>query len=87
MTLAQKGWYAFAVHKNARKEIVAKEISRMYDVTVTDVRSMSKPGKTHRVGKKMTVVSRPDWKKVLVQLKKGQRIPVFEVTEGASSVK
>lgn len=87
MALAQTGWYAFAVHKNARKEVIAKEISRMYDVTVIDVRTMRKPGKVHRVGKKMTLVSKPDWKKALVQLKKGQRIPVFEVSEGEHSAK
>lgn len=81
MTLAQGGWYEFAVVKNARKEAIAKEIGRLYNVQVRQVRTMRKTGKVHRVGKKMTVVQKPDWKKAIVRLAKGQRIPVFEVTE------
>ncbi len=80
MTLAQRGWYTFAVTKTARKEMIAKAISRLYNVQVRDVRTIKKVGKVHRAGKKMIRVQKPDWKKAMVKLAKGQRIPVFEVT-------
>jgi large subunit ribosomal protein L23 len=81
MTQAQKGWYAFAVGAHARKELIAKEIGRLYNVTVRQVRTIHKKGKVHRAGKKMNVVTRTDWKKALVKLAKGQRISIFEVGE------
>jgi len=84
MLLAQKGWYTFAVSKNARKETIAKAIRALYNVQVTEIRTMRKTGKTRRVGRSMRTVTRPDWKKAMVALAKGQTIPVFEVTrEGA----
>jgi len=80
MTLAQRGWYTFAVTKTARKEAIAKAINRLYAVTVVDVRTVKKVGKVHRAGKKMIAIKKSDWKKAMVKLAKGQRIPVFEVT-------
>ncbi len=80
MTLAQKGWYTFAVTKFARKEMIAKEISRLYAVQVRQIRTIKKVGKVHRVGKKNALVQKTDWKKAIVKLAKGQRISVFEVT-------
>ena len=80
MTLAQRGWYTFAVEKKARKEEIAKTISKLYGVDVRVIRTIKKVGKAHRTGKKMIALKKSDWKKAMVKLKKGQRIPVFEVT-------
>lgn len=87
MLLAQRGWYTFAVRKTARKESIAAEIARLYSVRVTEVRTVRMPGKTRRAGKAMRTVTRPDWKKAMVKLAKGQHIPVFEVSqqEGAKA--
>lgn len=79
MAQAQRGWYTFAVGKLARKEEIAKEVSRLYNVQVIDVRTVAKTGKVRRSGKKMIAHQAPDWKKAMVRLKKGQTIPVFEV--------
>ncbi len=79
MTLSQKGWYSFIVPLRSRKETIAKEISKLYNVTVTQIRTIRRTGKTHRVGRKMTIVQRPDWKKAMVRLAKGQKIAVFDV--------
>lgn len=86
MALAQRGWYTFAVAKLSRKEIIAKEISRLYNVQVRSVRTIKKVGKAHRAGKKNTIVRKPDWKKAMVKLAKGQRISVFEATGEAAKV-
>ena len=81
MTQAQKGWYSFAVSRLIRKESIAREVARLYNVTVRDVRTIHKTGKVRRSGRKMLATRHADWKKALVKLAKGQRIPVFEVTE------
>ncbi len=79
LRLVPTGWYTFAVGAGARKEQIAAEIAKLYSVTVVDVRTIRMHGKTRRVGKKMSTIARPDWKKALVRLKSGQKIDVFEV--------
>ena len=81
MTLANRGWFSFEVNHDANKSEIAKEIDRIYQVNTISVRTIHVKGKKRRAGKKMKEVTRSDWKKALVQLKKGQRIPVFEVTD------
>lgn len=80
MMLAQKGWYTFTVEKYARKELIAKEIGSLYNVSVIDVRTVMRKGKTRRTGRKMMNTQRPDWKVAMVRLVKGQKIPVFDIT-------
>ncbi len=79
MILAQGGWYSFAVPARLRKEDIAREISDLYKVNVTDVRTVKRTGKLHRTGRKMIMKRRPDWKKAMVKLKKGQKIAIFEI--------
>ncbi len=79
MILAQGGWYSFVVGKFVRKETIAKEIGALYNVTVTDVRTVARHGKTRRAGRKMVKSQKPDWKKAMVRLKNGQKIPVFDM--------
>ncbi|MBI3385985.1 50S ribosomal protein L23 [Candidatus Gottesmanbacteria bacterium] len=80
LDLARRGWYTFAVSKQADKASIAKEVSALYGVTVTDVRTITLHGKERRVGRLMRKVTKPDWKKALVRLKAGQKIDAFEVT-------
>jgi len=79
LALAAKGWYTFVVDCAATKSRVIAEIQQQYKVTVTSVRTIHVHGKVRRVGKKMTKAEKPDWKKALVRLAKGQKIDVFEV--------
>jgi len=81
MSLAQAGWYTFAVPAFSRKEGIAREISRLYNVTVREVRTIHRVGKMHRTGKKMIMERRPDWKKAMVRIAKGQKIAVFDIGE------
>lgn len=87
MALAQKGWYSFAVGAFNRKEDISKEIGTLYSVTVRDIRTIRMSGKNHRTGRKMIMKQRPDWKKALVRLAKGQKIAIFEIGDQAPAVK
>ena|SRR5689334_9529083 len=79
--LASRSWYTFAVDKYARKEEIAREIEKMYHVNVINVRTVSVHGKVKRTGKKMIYATRPDWKKAMAQVKAGQHIDAFDVTQ------
>ena len=78
---ANNGVYTFEVAKDAKKDEIAKEISRMFKVIVTDVRSVVMHGKTHRVGRRRTEIKAADWKKVFVKVKKGEKIDLFDMTQ------
>lgn len=80
LRLASRGWYTFAVPASSRKEEIVVEFKTAYNVDVTEIRTMTMPEKIRRVGKKMNNVTRPEWKKALVQLKQGQKLDMFEVT-------
>lgn len=80
LILAGGGWYTFMVLLDAGKKDIAREISALYKVTVMDVRVMRMHGKVRRAGKRTKPVKKPDWKKALVRLVKGQKIDAFEVT-------
>ncbi len=75
-----RGVYTFAVAKKADKIEIKKEIERLFNVHVTDVRTVVMHGKAHRVGKRRTEVPRSDWKKAFVTLVKGESISLFNVT-------
>jgi len=78
LALANRGWYTFAVLKTAVKGHIASAIAKQYKVKVEDVRTVTMPGKTRRVGKSMRTVEKSDWKKALVRLTKGQTIDTFQ---------
>lgn len=80
MALATRGWFSFEVDMDADKAEIAAEVNRIYNVKTISVRTIHVKGKTRHVGRKMREVKKSDWKKALVRLPEGQRIPVFEVT-------
>lgn len=80
LALAAKGYYTFMVEVAAGKAKIGREIARLYKVNVTAIRTISMHGKSRRVGKKMTLIQKPDWKKAIVKLAPGQKIEAFEVT-------
>lgn len=79
MMSAQKGWYTFATGRFVRKETISAEIKKMFKVDVVTVRTIAMHGKVRRVGRSMRTVRHEDWKKAIVQLKKGQKIDIFDV--------
>lgn len=79
LLLASRGWYTFAVTADSSKGSIAQAVNGAYKVKVTEVRTTMMHGKVRRVGKLSMHVAKPDWKKAMVKLSKGQKIDVFEV--------
>lgn len=74
--LAELNEYAFEVEKKANKLQIKAAIEKKFDVNVVSVRTILVRGKMRRYGRFMG--KRPDWKKAIVTLKKGQTIALFE---------
>jgi large subunit ribosomal protein L23 len=77
--LAQDGIYTFYVDSNVSKPSIADAVSKQFKVTVTNVRTVTIPGKRVRFGKTRISGRRSDKKKALVTLKDGDKISIFEV--------
>ena len=70
------GRYTFAVALGANKVEVRQAVERLWAVHVVSVNTMRMHGKKRSVGR--SVGRRPDWKKAIVRLRSGERIPAFE---------
>lgn len=78
MKLTQNGLYTFAVDGNSTKPLIAKAIAKKFDVTVLSVKVMNVKGKMKQQRKVRKVYKTGGFKKALVQLKKGDKIAIFE---------
>ncbi|MDD2211933.1 MAG: 50S ribosomal protein L23 [Clostridia bacterium] len=74
--LMQENKYTFKVEPKANKIEIKKAIELIFNVDVIDVRTMNVSGKFKRQGRSVGYTS--DWKKAIVTLKQGQRLPIFE---------
>ena len=72
------GIYLFEVQPNANKQEVAKAIKQLYGVTPKSVRVMNVRGKVVRW--QQSYGKRKNWKKAIVQLKKGETLSVYQGT-------
>ena len=70
--------YTFVVDKKANKDVIAKAIEELFKVHVTKITTCAIRGKMHRMGR--FAGKRPDYKKAVVTLKKGEKIDVVEAT-------
>jgi large subunit ribosomal protein L23 len=66
----------FEVARDANKIEVRRAVQDLFNVTVTDVRTLIVRGKEKRVGRFSG--RRPSWKKAFVTLKPGDNIEFFE---------
>jgi large subunit ribosomal protein L23 len=73
----EAGKYIFHVSKDANKDLIKKDVERMFKVEVTGVNIVRIPGKLKRVGR--VFGKRSDIKKAIITLKKGQEIKEFKV--------
>ncbi|HET9947401.1 MAG TPA: 50S ribosomal protein L23 [Longimicrobiales bacterium] len=76
--------YTFIVAGDANKIEIGKAVERLWDVTVTDVRTMRYSGKAKRallgrVARNFQKGRRPSFKKAVVQLAEGDHIELYEV--------
>ena len=68
--------YVFEVERNCNKIEIRNAIQEMFKVTVEDVRTYITHGKIRTRGRFRG--RRPDWKRAVVHLKKGDSIEFFE---------
>ena len=68
--------YTFRVLDGAHKTEIRQAIEDLFDVTVTDVRTVSVQSKPKRRGASRG--RRPGWKKAIVELRPGDKIELFE---------
>ena len=68
--------YAFEVAEEANKPQIKQAVEKAFKVNVTAVNVMKVPGKTRRVGRRLTLTQ--SWKKAIVTLKSGDKIEFFE---------
>ncbi len=68
--------YEFIVAKNATKGQIKQAIKELFDVDVEKIRTAILPGKLRSMGAHAGY--RPDFKKAIVDIKKGQTIKIVE---------
>lgn len=81
--LAANRQYTFEVDTRANVITIGQEIANYYKVTVLDVRIIRVSGKVRRT--RRGVGQTRQWKKAIVQLAQGQKIPGFELEIPESS--
>ncbi|MBI4100071.1 50S ribosomal protein L23 [Candidatus Microgenomates bacterium] len=80
---AAKGIYTFSVSLEANKPQIAQAVAQNFSVKVLTVKTATVPARLHRAGRRRQEVLTTPWKKAFVQVEKGQKIPLFDVTENA----
>jgi large subunit ribosomal protein L23 len=77
--LAEAGKYTFRVHDKAHKTQIRQAIEYLFDVKVTEVRTVSVKSKPKRRG--VHAGRTRAWKKAIVQVRAGDSIPIFQAFE------
>lgn len=72
----ERGEYTFEVHPNASKHEIRAALEQLFDVTVTDVRTLVVRRKEKIQGRRRGATAM--WKKAVVTVQDGDSIPVFE---------
>ena len=68
--------YVFRVIPSATKRQIAQAVEELFEVHVTDVKTMKMQGKKKRLGRNLG--RRPSWKKAIVTLADGDTVDFFE---------
>jgi len=76
----EKGYYTFMVAKKANKPQIAKAVSDLYNVSVSSVNVIRVKGEEKLIRGRFKTTTK-DYKKAIVALKVGQKIPGFGVEE------
>jgi len=74
--LMEENKYCFAVDLRANKHQIKQAVEEIFKVRVISVNTIRILGKKKRMGR--SEGKRPDWKKAVVTLAPGDRIPYFE---------
>jgi large subunit ribosomal protein L23 len=76
--LSEKGVYIFIVPPGANKIEIRRSVERVFNVRVTKVNTLNRPGKRKRNRRQNTFGKKSDTKRAIVTLAAGQTIPLFE---------
>ena len=68
--------FCFVADRSTNRSEIKKAVEATLKVKVEKVRIMNVSGKTKKLNR--FVGKRPDWKKALVTLKKGEKLAIFE---------
>jgi large subunit ribosomal protein L23 len=81
--------YTFEIPAGATKHTVAAAVKAQYDVTPTNVRIASIPGKTQRSYRRQTRSTqsgrRSNIRKAYVTLKEGDKLPIYAAVDEANT--
>lgn len=78
MKLAEAGLYTFEVDKNANKDLISKIVAATFNVKVIGVKVTNVRGKMKMQRSVRKSFQRAGMKKAFVQVKKGDKIAIFE---------
>lgn len=78
MNNARDGKYTFLVAKTAKKKTIKKVAEKMFNVHVVRISTFVVKGKSSRTGAKRTELKKSPFKKAVMVLKQGEKIPLFE---------
>lgn len=77
MNLVAQNCYTFKVDRRAAKGQIKKAVEEKFNVNVVRVGTAIVKGKSRLSGKRRKKVKLGDWKKAIVEIKKGQKIEGF----------
>ena len=78
MKLSQTGFYTFEVAKALNKRQIAQIVAKKFEVDVLSVRTISVAGKRKTQRSRKGFYTTASMKKAIVEVKKGQKIALFE---------
>jgi large subunit ribosomal protein L23 len=85
MREAAKNRYTFAVDKASNKAQIFQAVAAAFSVKPVSIKTITVRGKSRLAGKTRQMVKGEDWKKAIVELPTGQKIDLFDVTEGGKN--
>ena len=85
MKLAGNGLYTFLVSKTSNKLSITKAVKEAFKVDVINVQTVNVKGEVKMQRKVRRTYKTKGYKKALVQVKKGQIIPIFESPKDTST--
>lgn len=85
MADAGRGRFTFQVDSKANKTQISAQIARIFGVHPVAIRTIAIPGKLKRSVRTRKYIRRSAGKKAIVRLKNGEKIPLFDLTEGQNT--
>jgi large subunit ribosomal protein L23 len=73
--------YTFVAPRHATKLQIKKAIETIFKVKIADIKTKVVHGKEKKAGKRGNLVRKPDTKRVIVRLEKGNTISLFDLKE------